>query len=79
MQYRLEPSQLKKHLHDQARQGGKPGHPPGGEVDDDGEEKQGEEERVQAFRSADEIYRSIPQELSPRREGWDVLLEAKSK
>ncbi|MEM7675226.1 MAG: hypothetical protein AAF449_04385 [Myxococcota bacterium] len=49
----------------------------------DGPKEQGpadeEKDQVRVFSSADEIYRSLPQELSPGKNGWDVPEKNKVK
>ena len=82
-QLRLELSQLKRELakHKPAAEK-KPaaGEADPGETDEtsdspeDGKEGESKDKnKPRAFRSADEIYRSIPQDLRPARDGWDIV------
>ena len=70
-QLRLDLSQLKRVLkqheagqNDPAEEGTSPSDEPAAEPNDKG--------KPRTFRSADEIYRSIPQNMRPARDGWDI-------
>lgn len=47
---------------------------PGQDQGQDNPAQEGEDaEQVRTFTSADQIYRSIPDQLSPARDGWDIV------
>lgn len=77
-QLRLELSQakreLKKHAADADENAAdqspsEPADPQAAQPD----EKKDDKGKPRVFRSADEIYRSIPQDMRPARDGWDIV------
>jgi len=73
---RLELSQLKRELRElkpaEARDTQDPADP-GVDQPEADEQDKNEKDKARKFRSTDEIYRSLPRDMRPARDGWDVV------